>query len=119
MVQDTSYKDRLAAAMEAAGVTVHQLAAEMGVTYQAVKKALKGTSSEMGAANNAKAAAILKVDSDWLALGETPTEAPFFSVELVQRLRRAAPAEVRRAENTLRAQLDMEPLTRLENGVAA
>lgn len=119
MVQDTGYKERLAAAMKGAGVTVQQLADDIGVTYQAVKKVLRGATNELSASNNAKAAAFLKVDSDWLALGAEAPDSLLFSLELVQRLRRSTPAELRRAENTIRAQFDMEPLPRLENGAAA
>ncbi|WP_286368264.1 hypothetical protein [Variovorax saccharolyticus] len=45
----------------------------MGVSYQGIKKALKGGDrgdSAMTAFNNAKAAKFLKVDPDWLATGE-------------------------------------------------
>jgi transcriptional regulator with XRE-family HTH domain len=67
------YKDRLAQAMKLAGVSEHQLAKALDITYTGVKKALKGGhdgTSAMSAANNSKAAKFLGVDPDWLATGE-------------------------------------------------
>jgi len=66
------YKDRLAAAMKEAGVTKTQLAARLGVSYQAIKKLIDGVSHSMTAANNAAAAAYLQVSSEWLATGKGP-----------------------------------------------
>jgi transcriptional regulator with XRE-family HTH domain len=68
MVDD--YKDRLAAAMKDAGVDTAALAQAIGVSYQAVRKALNG--GKFGAENNAKAAEVLRVSSDWLATGKGP-----------------------------------------------
>ena len=62
-----AYSDRLKKAMHDAGVSVTQLAAAVGVTYQGVKKVIDGGS--FGSANNAKAAAYLNVSGDWLATG--------------------------------------------------
>lgn len=64
------YGERLKAAMDARSMSVSQLASGMGVSYQAVKRALDGLSKAFSAANNAKAAAFLKVNPDWLATGE-------------------------------------------------
>lgn len=64
------YSARLKKAMEERGVSVSQLAAGMGVSYQAVKRVLEGLSKAFSAANNAKAAAYLSVNPDWLATGE-------------------------------------------------
>lgn len=66
------FKDRLAAAMKDANVTKTQLAGELGISYQAVKKLLEGTSRSMSAANNAAAARYLNVSSEWLATGKGP-----------------------------------------------
>ena len=63
-----TYADRLKTAMQAAGVSVAQLAAAVGVTYQGVKKVLDG--GAFGSGNNAKAAAYLSVGGDWLATGK-------------------------------------------------
>jgi phage repressor protein C with HTH and peptisase S24 domain len=64
------YSDRLKAAMEARAASVSQLATGMGVSYQAVKRVLDGLSKAFSAANNARAAAFLLVNPDWLATGE-------------------------------------------------
>lgn len=58
--------------MGEAVVSVHQLADELGISYQAVKKVLDGSTSAFTAFNNSKAARFLKVSSDWLATGEGP-----------------------------------------------
>lgn len=63
------YSERLAWAMEKAGTDVRQLSDALDATYQAVKKVVDGKSSAFNAANNARAAQILSVSSDWLALG--------------------------------------------------
>lgn len=64
------YRDRLAAAMKAASVSASQLAEGLETSYQAVKKVIDGKSTAFNAANNALAARILGVSSDWLALGD-------------------------------------------------
>lgn len=64
------YRDRLAAAMKAASISASQLAEGLSTSYQAVKKVIDGKSSAFNAANNAIAARMLGVSSDWLALGE-------------------------------------------------
>lgn len=68
------YKDRLAAAMKAAGISASELAGRLSTSYQAVKKVLDGKSSAFTAPNNAIAAECLGVSSDWLALGAGPKE---------------------------------------------
>jgi len=68
MVDD--YRTRLHTAMHARGVSAQQLATQIGVSYQAVNKVLKGLSTAFSASNNAYAARFLKVSSDWLATGE-------------------------------------------------
>lgn len=64
------YRDRLSAAMKAASISATQLAEGLDTSYQAVKKVIDGKSSAFNAANNALAARILGVSSDWLALGD-------------------------------------------------
>lgn len=64
------YRDRLAAAMKAASISASQLAEGLNTSYQAVKKVIDGKSSAFNAANNAIAARMLGVSSDWLALGD-------------------------------------------------
>ncbi len=51
------------------GMTASLLANKMGMTYQGVKKVLDGRSKAFSASNNAKAAGLLNVNSDWLATG--------------------------------------------------
>ncbi len=58
--------------MQRAGATTTALAAAIGVSYQAVKKVLGGSSAAFSAANNSKAAKFLGVNSHWLATGEGP-----------------------------------------------
>ncbi len=55
--------------MTSRGVTTSALAKEIGVSYQAVKRVLDGLSTAFTAANNAKAAAVLAINPDWLATG--------------------------------------------------
>lgn len=68
------YKDRLAEAMSACGMTAAQLATALGTSYQAVKKVLDGKSSAFTAANNSIAAKLMNVSPDWLATGTGPRE---------------------------------------------
>lgn len=68
------FSGRLKQAIDARSVTVAELARGMGVTYQAVKRVLDGLSKSFSAENNAKAAAFLKVNPDWLATGLGPIE---------------------------------------------
>jgi phage repressor protein C with HTH and peptisase S24 domain len=56
--------------MRAAGVSTTQLARELDISYQAVKKVLSGGSGAFNAENNAAAARFLGVSSDWLATGK-------------------------------------------------
>lgn len=72
------YSARLQAAMTKRGVTVSQVAAGMGVSYQAVKRVLDGLSKAFSAANNTRAASFLNVRADWLATGEGEMEIPTF-----------------------------------------
>jgi len=69
MVANT-YQERLNTAMTAAGMDTATLAAKLGVSYQAVRKAQDGRSKSMSASNNAAAAAALGVSPDWLATGK-------------------------------------------------
>ena len=64
------YSERIAASMKHAGVSVSKLAAHLAISYQAVKKVVDGKSHAFTAENNAKAAAFLGVDPNWLATGK-------------------------------------------------
>jgi SOS-response transcriptional repressor LexA len=68
MVED--YKDRLASAMKRAHVSIQALADELGISYQAVRKVLRGETKSLTATNNELAAAFLRVPSNWLATGK-------------------------------------------------
>ena len=70
------YKDRLIKAMKRAGMSITDLSRELGMSYQGVKKVTDGGSIAFNAANNAKAAQILKISPDWLATGEGAMELP-------------------------------------------
>lgn len=65
----TEYKERLAEAMQDAGVSNSALARALGLSYQGVKKVIDGRSKAFTAANNEAAAEYLKVSSRWLATG--------------------------------------------------
>lgn len=64
------YKDRLQQAMKDAGVSTARLARALEISYQAVAKVISGQSAAFNAVNNAAAARVLGVDSDWLATGQ-------------------------------------------------
>jgi hypothetical protein len=61
------YKDRLRAAMDTAGVSVHRLADHLGISYQAVKKVLDGGTRYLIVPNHIRAAELLGVECNWLA----------------------------------------------------
>lgn len=71
------YAERLNVALKARNTSISQLAAGMGVSYQAVKRVLDGLSKAFSAANNTKAAAFLRINPDWLATGEGEMESTF------------------------------------------
>lgn len=52
--------------------SIADVAAAVGISYQAVRKAVKGESNAFTAENNAKAARFLGVRPNWLATGELP-----------------------------------------------
>jgi len=65
-----TFSDRLIGALEESGLTKTDFAKLLGISYQAVTKALSGDSKGFSASNNQKAAKILRVAADWLATGE-------------------------------------------------
>lgn len=65
--------DRMKPELEARGWGVSQLAKELKITYQAVKKVRDGGS--FNSENNLKAAAVLGLNPTWLALGKGPKQA--------------------------------------------
>lgn len=66
----SEHSQRLLLAMRHSETTTPRLAASLGVSYQAIKKLIDGTSKSLTAENNSKAAKILGVNPDWLASGE-------------------------------------------------
>ena len=71
------YSERLAEAMQAAGYDKTRLHRELGISYQAVKKAVEG--GKFGTENHLKAAKLLGVSPDWLADGKgarAPSSSP-------------------------------------------
>jgi SOS-response transcriptional repressor LexA len=74
------FDERLKAALAFAKSTTADLARELGVSYQAVKRAEEGKSKSFTAKNNSKAAKYLGVDADWLASGATTVVQPIQKV---------------------------------------
>lgn len=88
MLLGMEFCERLDQAMKRAGVSEHQLAKHLGISYQGVKKALSGGrngKSEMTASNNSKAARFLRVDPDWLATGAGNMDEKVWPFERVTR----------------------------------
>jgi phage repressor protein C with HTH and peptisase S24 domain len=67
MATITNYPARLQESIDAAQVTVRDLADHLGVTTQAVYKVLRGQTKSLQASHHLKAAAFLGVDPSWLA----------------------------------------------------
>lgn len=110
MLFTNDYTGRFNRAMKDAGLDVSAVAEGIGLTYQAVKKVQLGTTKMLTAENNVKAARIMGVSSEWLATGEgSPAPTPL-SLDLIERIKAAGPAEARKIENELRIRLDMPPL---------
>lgn len=63
------YASRFTSAMRQAGKTEHDVATALGITYQAVKKVMSGTTKMLRADNNVAAARLFGVNSEWLATG--------------------------------------------------
>lgn len=87
------YCERLQKAMDAKSMSRQDLAAAMGISYQAVRKVLTGGTKAFSAEHNSKAASLLGVDPDWLATGRSSAnrQAP-------------APAQAREASPSHKAQ---------------
>lgn len=122
MVEPLSpYAVRLQAAMRHAGKTPEDtktagwLSEQLGVSYQAAKKAISGETRMLAADNNVKAAHALKVNSEWLATGRGSMLSPAwpFSDDLLAAAHHCDATRLRQAENAARNVLDMEPLPRV------
>ena len=68
------YSQRLLLAMQRAGQSIASLHKALGISYQAVKKAVDG--GKFGTANHLKAAKLLRVNPEWLATGIGEMHAP-------------------------------------------
>ena len=64
-----TYSERLDQALQKSGMSKAELARELGLSYQAISKALSGQTKALSAANNNQAALALKVHAGWLATG--------------------------------------------------
>lgn len=62
--------ERLDSAMKRRGVSISQLSAAVGMSYQGIRKIVRGETTEMAAKNCEKIAAYLHVSSGWLATGK-------------------------------------------------
>lgn len=65
----TEYRDRLKPLMDAKKLDITQLARELGISYQAVRKVFK-EGGAFGPTNNRKAAKFFGVDPTWLEGGD-------------------------------------------------
>lgn len=65
-----TFQDRLSTALAGASVSPRELARELGVSVQAIGQVLSGETRALTAANCARAARFLAVDTLWLATGE-------------------------------------------------
>jgi hypothetical protein len=105
MEYSDDYQGRIARAMAESGLGVGALADGIGVTYQAIKKVVDGSTKMLAADNNVRAARLLGVNSEWLATGEgSPTPWPL-SPELLQRI--AESEDPGKIENELRVRFDL------------
>lgn len=68
------YWERLQEAMTHAKVTLKDLQAHLGVSYQAMKKVADGKTKSLSAGHNSHAARFLGVNAHWLATGEETME---------------------------------------------
>jgi hypothetical protein len=69
----STYHGRLQWAMNEAGIKVTRLAADLGASYQGVKKVVDGVASNgFQTANHLTACRILGILPDWLMFGEGP-----------------------------------------------
>ncbi|MDQ0082901.1 phage repressor protein C with HTH and peptisase S24 domain [Variovorax boronicumulans] len=68
--------ERLDAAMKARSVSISQLSTAVKMSYQGIRKIVRGETKDMEAANCKKIADYLKINSAWLAAGEGEMDLP-------------------------------------------
>jgi hypothetical protein len=73
---------------------LHRLAKHLEISWQAVRKVLKGQTNSFSAENNARAAMFYGCDPDWLAIGKASTGLSLSAQQLGAMLDRV-PAERR------------------------
>lgn len=126
----TTFAERLAAALERRARSRADLAkvlrstkGTLGVSAVAISDLLAGKSKSMTAENAARAAKFLEVDLYWFCTGEGVMDpnAPTWplTTDLLQALARSDHARIRQAENAARNVLEMDPLPRVGNEMAA
>jgi phage repressor protein C with HTH and peptisase S24 domain len=74
--------ERLTRAMQQRGVSITKLAAAVGMSYQGIRKIVRGETKEMEASNCDKIASYLHISSSWLATGSGEMLPPGSSSEL-------------------------------------
>lgn len=97
--------------MKLAGASEHDLAKALGVSYQAIKKVLLGTTKMLKADHNLLAAKYLRVDSEWLATGEGSARGERvwpLSQELLRAILAAEAVDRETVENTARSVLKLQ-----------
>lgn len=110
------YRERFNEAMRLSGRTDKQIAAELGVPVQTIIKVINGKTKQMRSVNSARAAAFMKVDADWLALGKGEPHSkrvwPFEALTPEQWF--AAPANLREVVEKMLATASPEPPAPIE-----
>lgn len=115
------YKDRFCEAMTLSGKTEHELAAALGVTYQAIKKIMIGATKMPRADHSTLAAASMAVDAEWLATGNGKPKSQRvwpFSPELLAAAMAAEAHRLRQAENAARVALNLDTLPKIDDASA-
>jgi hypothetical protein len=103
----SNYTERFREAVDLAKIDLGQLAHDVDLSYQAVKKVYDGTSKSFNAENNVKVARVLKVDSEWLATGAGQREPLPLSAQVIAALKALDPRSVGKLESELRIRFDL------------
>lgn len=77
--------ERLHHAMKARGVSIARLAGDIGISYQGIRKIVRGETASMNSDTLSKVSQYLRIRSDWLATGEGDMDAmePSGSIQVV------------------------------------
>ena len=118
-LQETTYQERLATAIERAKKSDRGEAAKTAkairITPQALSQALIGSTKALSAESNERAARYLQCNAFWLATGEESPNMPAvgwwpFTDDLRRAIEPLDAEGLRRVENSIRAHLDMPTL---------